>query len=143
MTSATRICTECGDIRVTRERNAVPGGIIRRRCAPCHGRRLAPVPAPEPFPRDDIDDQAVRMVVRSERGDVDLNIAERIEVTVQLTERGRTAEEIAHRLRVTTRSVVRYRKEARQTGRLSHVAVDLRRSVTPGPRPARHHPLAA
>lgn len=99
------------------------GKPLPRRCRSCSWARLVALnPPSHPYPRDDVDDVMVRRLMFGERDGLG-SIADRLEATRRLTRDGHSAAEIALLMGVTRKSVERYRKELRNTGRLSHVAV--------------------
>lgn len=122
--TALRICP-CGDERRVQYKAKDVGadGVIRRPCRECNAQRYLNRGIQEGrrfvfTPRDDIDDVAVDRLLGGDK--VAANVAERIEATAVLTGLYRLdAATIAGRLKVTPRTVVRYRRELRESGRLA------------------------
>ena len=120
----TRQCSDCGDTRELRhDGTQAVGSLVVRRCWPCNARANRPhtklaATAFVATPRDDIDDVMVdRLMGGRTRG---ANVAERLEATARLVGVYRlSATLVAERLGVTRRSVERYKRELRDTGRLA------------------------
>jgi len=119
----TRRCKDCGDVRELRyDWHQPAGSTVVRRCKGCAAAaNLTQGPVEYRFtetPRDDIDDVMVDRIMGGRAGGA--NVAERLEATARLAGLYRLpASLIAERLGVTPRTVQRYRRELRDTGRLA------------------------